>query len=161
MSAPRIGFVGMGEAVFHIAKGLRDDGLSGIQAYDKMWNVAPQSELVGRRAQEAGVALAPSLQALVEGVDIVICAVSASLAVSLARECLPWLRPDQIYADFNSAGPQTKIIDLGGRRVVPGRSEPSKSSSRLVPANSLMIASSRKWLADIFLPSSGVADAIR
>ena len=109
MSVPRIGFIGMGEAVFHIAKGLRDEGLAGIQAYDKMWNVAPQSELVSRRAQESGVTLAPSLQALVEGVDIVICAVSASLAVELARECLPWLRADQVYADFNSAGPQTKI----------------------------------------------------
>lgn len=109
MNAPRIGFIGMGEAVFHIARGLRDEGLSGIQAYDKMWDVAPQSELVRQRAREAGVALTPSLQALVEGVDIVICAVSANLAISLAKECLPWLRAGQVYADFNSAGPQTKI----------------------------------------------------
>lgn len=125
MSNPRIGFIGMGEAVFHIAKGLRDDGLTGIHAYDKMWNVAPQSELVNRRAQESGVTLSPSLQALVEGSDIIICAVSANLAVTLANECKPWLSAGKIYADFNSAGPQTKIeiatlIEPSGALFVDG-----------------------------------------
>jgi 3-hydroxyisobutyrate dehydrogenase-like beta-hydroxyacid dehydrogenase len=108
MTRPRIGFIGLGEAAFHIANGLRAEGLSGIQAYDKHWDVAPQSELVGSRARESGVTLAPSLQALVEGADIVICTVSASVAVALARECAKWLQPGQVYADFNSAGPQTK-----------------------------------------------------
>lgn len=109
MSGLRIGFIGMGEAVFHITRGLRAQGLANIQAYDKMWNVAPQSELVLSRAEQAGVTLTPSLQALVEGVDILICAVSANLAIALAQQCLPWLRAGQIYADFNSAGPETKM----------------------------------------------------
>lgn len=108
MSAPRIAFIGLGEAAFHIARGLRDAGLTDIQAYDKFWNVPPQSELVARRAAEAGVTLAPSLQALVEGADIVLSTVSANMAVPLARESAAWLRAGQIYADLNSAGPQTK-----------------------------------------------------
>ena len=125
MSDPRLGFIGMGEAVFHIAKGLHAQGLGNIQAYDKMWNVAPQSELVVSRAEQAGVTLAPNLQSLVEGVDIVICAVSANLATPLAQECLPWLRAGQIYADFNSAGPQTKmaiaeIVAPSGAQFVDG-----------------------------------------
>lgn len=106
---PVLGFIGLGEAAFHIARGLHGEGLQGIRAYDKFWNVPPQSDLVAQRAGEASVALAPSLQALVEGCDIVISAVSANLAVPLARESAAWLRPGQVYADLNSAGPQTKI----------------------------------------------------
>jgi 3-hydroxyisobutyrate dehydrogenase-like beta-hydroxyacid dehydrogenase len=56
-----LGFIGLGEAAFNIAKGLRKEGLEGIIAYDKFWNVAPNSELICNRANECGVALARSL----------------------------------------------------------------------------------------------------
>ena len=34
-----VGFIGFGEAAFNIAKGLKKEGLEGIIAYDKFWNV--------------------------------------------------------------------------------------------------------------------------
>ena len=40
-----VGFIGFGEAAFNIAKGLKKEGLEGIIAYDKFWNVSPNSEL--------------------------------------------------------------------------------------------------------------------
>jgi len=49
----KLGFIGFGEAAFNIAKGLKQEGLNGIIAYDKFWNVAPQSELIAKRAAEA------------------------------------------------------------------------------------------------------------
>ncbi|MDR3562214.1 MAG: DUF1932 domain-containing protein [Negativicutes bacterium] len=105
---PNIGFIGYGEASYNIAKGLTGEGLKTIVAYDKLWNVAPQSELVQKRAAEVGVKLAASLKEMVESVDIVISAVSANLAVPLAKESKPFLKANQIYIDINAAAPMTK-----------------------------------------------------
>lgn len=129
---PKIGFIGFGEAAFNIAKGLAGEGLTGIRAYDKFWNVAPQAELVQQRAKEAQVELAPSLQELIEAAEIVISSVSANLVVPLAKESSPYLRPGQIYVDLNSAGPDTKVaaneiiapkalfVDVAVMGTVPG-----------------------------------------
>ena len=104
-----IGFIGFGEAAFNIAKGLMGEGLTNIHAYDKYWNIEPQSELVKKRAMEANVTLAVSVQNLIDQVDIVISAVSANLVVPIARESAAFLRKDQIYVDVNSAAPTTKV----------------------------------------------------
>jgi len=129
---PRIGFIGFGEAAFNIVKGLKSEGLTHISAYDKFWNVAPQSELVQQRAKDAGAVLAPSLKELVENADIVVSAVSANLVVPLAKESAPFLKPGQIYVDLNSAGPDTKVaaneiispkalfVDVAVMGAVPG-----------------------------------------
>lgn len=104
----KLGFIGFGEAAFNIAGGLKEEGLEGITAFDKFWNIAPQSELIQKRAQEIGVTLMPSEQALVEGADIVVSAVSADLAIHLAEVVKPFLRPEQIFVDFNATSPMTK-----------------------------------------------------
>jgi 3-hydroxyisobutyrate dehydrogenase-like beta-hydroxyacid dehydrogenase len=104
----KLGFIGFGEAAFNIAKGLKQEGLAGIVAYDKYWNVPPQLELIGRRAQEAAVTLLPSQQELVESSEIVISAVSADQALPLAKVSRPFLKQNQIYVDINAASPMTK-----------------------------------------------------
>ena len=108
MQQPSVGFIGFGEAAFHIARGLKGAGLQRIAAYDKASD-ATQSALVQRRADEAGVDLQPTLDALVRSVDIVFSTVSANVAVVLAGESARSLRAGQIYADLNSAGPDTKV----------------------------------------------------
>jgi 3-hydroxyisobutyrate dehydrogenase-like beta-hydroxyacid dehydrogenase len=108
-----IGFLGFGEASFNIAEGLRDEHLTGIRAYDAAWRREPQGELVRTRAEKAGVTLEASLQELVEKVDIVICSISANMALPVAEQCAPLLRPDQLYVDINSAGPDTKVAAAG------------------------------------------------
>jgi 3-hydroxyisobutyrate dehydrogenase-like beta-hydroxyacid dehydrogenase len=129
---PKLGFIGFGEAAFNIVKGLKGEGLDSISAYDKFWNIAPQSELVQKRAQEAGATLATSLQDLIENADIVVSAVSANLVVPLAKESAPFLKSGQIYVDLNSAGPDTKVaaneiisphalfVDVAVMGTVPG-----------------------------------------
>jgi len=129
---PKIGFIGFGEAAFNIVKGLKGEGLAYVSAYDKFWNVAPQSELVQQRAKEAGAVLAPSLKDLIENADIVVSAVSANLVVPLAKESAPFLKAGQIYVDLNSAGPDTKVaaneiispkalfVDVAVMGTVPG-----------------------------------------
>jgi len=129
---PKIGFIGFGEAAFNIVKGLKSEGLTHISAYDKFWNVAPQSELVQQRAKEAGAILAPSLKDLIENADIIVSAVNANLVVPLAKESAPFLKSGQIYVDLNSAGPDTKVaaneiispkalfVDVAVMGTVPG-----------------------------------------
>jgi 3-hydroxyisobutyrate dehydrogenase-like beta-hydroxyacid dehydrogenase len=104
----KLGFIGFGEAAFNITKGLGDEGLKGITAYDKFWNVAPQSELICKRAEKANVELAPSLQAMIDKSEIILSAVSADMAVSLAQAAKPFLKKDQIYVDINATSPMTK-----------------------------------------------------
>ena len=104
----KLGFIGFGEAAFNIAKGLGNEGLKGIIAYDKFWNVAPQSALICKRSEEANVELAPSLQAMIDKSEMILSAVSADMAVSLAQAGKPFLKKDQIYVDINATSPMTK-----------------------------------------------------
>jgi 3-hydroxyisobutyrate dehydrogenase-like beta-hydroxyacid dehydrogenase len=104
----KLGFIGFGEAAFNIAKGLKGEGLKGIMAHDKFWKDAPGSELIGRRAAEAHVTLLPTLQELVESSEMVVSAVSADLAVSLAEASRPFLKAGKIYVDINATSPMTK-----------------------------------------------------
>lgn len=104
----KLGFIGFGEAAFNIAKGLKSEGLDGIIAYDKFWKDTPASELIGKRAAEAQVKLVPTHQELVESSEMIVSAVSADTAVSLAQASQPFLKPGKIYVDINATSPMTK-----------------------------------------------------
>lgn len=112
MSAPNpepvLGFIGFGEAAFHIAKGLAGAGLGGIRAFDVMADDAKVGPLVRERATGAGVTLEPSLAALAGACDIILCATSAKYALAIAKDAAPLLRPGTVYADLNSASPGVK-----------------------------------------------------
>lgn len=103
-----LGFIGFGEAAFNIAEGLKSEGFDKIIAYDKFWNVKPNSELICGRAQKTQVELVAGMQELIERSDIIMSAVSADMAVELARSASPFLKNDQIYADINATSPMTK-----------------------------------------------------
>ncbi len=127
-----IGFLGFGEASFNISEGLRDEGLSDIRAFDAGWQREPYGAVVRERAERAGVTLENSAEDLIGKVDIVICSISANMAVPVAQQVASSLRPDQIYVDLNSAGPDTKVevekiiaphatfVDVAVMGTVPG-----------------------------------------
>lgn len=102
------GFIGFGEAAFHIAKGLAGEGLSGIAAFDVMAADPSLGPLVSERAQNAGVTLLPTLADLLAQCDTILCATSARYALSIAREAAGKIRAGALYADLNSASPGTK-----------------------------------------------------
>jgi 3-hydroxyisobutyrate dehydrogenase-like beta-hydroxyacid dehydrogenase len=104
----KLGFIGFGEAAFNIAKGLKGEGLNGIIAFDKFWKDAPASKLICKRAAEAHVKLVPTHQELVESSEMIVSAVSADTAVSLAQTSKPFLKPGKIYIDINATSPMTK-----------------------------------------------------
>ena len=121
--APAIGFVGFGEAAFHIAKGLRQAGIEAIAAYDIHSDTPGRGELIRRRADEAGANLVASNASLANAADIVLSTVTANQALAAAAETAPHLKPTHLYADLNSVSPGLKqsiahAIEASGARFV-------------------------------------------
>jgi 3-hydroxyisobutyrate dehydrogenase-like beta-hydroxyacid dehydrogenase len=71
----RIGFIGFGEADFHLAKGLRQPGIASIAAFDS--NV---TDKVRQRAREAETRLVETNRELAQSCDIMLSAVTADQA---------------------------------------------------------------------------------
>jgi 3-hydroxyisobutyrate dehydrogenase-like beta-hydroxyacid dehydrogenase len=110
----RIGFVGFGEAAYHIAKGLRQPGIASIAAFDI--NVTGK---IQQHAKETETRLVGSNRELAESCDIMMSAVTANQAASAAEQNAPYLTAAHIYADLNSVSPGLKqsiarIIEASG-----------------------------------------------
>lgn len=108
----RIGFVGFGEAPFHMAKGLGPS----VTAFDI--NVTDQ---VRRRAGESGTRLVDSNRDLAEACEIMLSAVTADQALNAAHQNAPYLTAHHIYADLNSVSPGVKqsisrVIEASGAK---------------------------------------------
>jgi 3-hydroxyisobutyrate dehydrogenase-like beta-hydroxyacid dehydrogenase len=114
----RIGFVGFGEAGFHIAKGLRGAGLAETFAYD-----IDTGERVRSRARETRTELVESNAALARACDVIFCAVTADQALNAAEQTVPFLESRHFYCDVNSVSPQMKqaigrTVSRAGARFV-------------------------------------------
>jgi 3-hydroxyisobutyrate dehydrogenase-like beta-hydroxyacid dehydrogenase len=112
----RIGFVGFGEAAYHIAKGLRQPGIASITAFDI--NVTSK---VRQRAREAETRLVETNGELAKSCDIMLSAVTADQALHAAEQNAPHLTARHIYADLNSVSPGVKqsiarVIEASGAR---------------------------------------------
>jgi 3-hydroxyisobutyrate dehydrogenase-like beta-hydroxyacid dehydrogenase len=112
----RIGFVGFGEAAYHIAKGLEQPGIFSICAFD-----IQVTEKVRRRAREAGTRLVGTNRELAESCEIMMSAITADQALIAAEQNAPYLTPDHLYADLNSVSPGLKqsiarVIEASGAR---------------------------------------------
>ena len=125
-NAPRLGFIGFGEAGPLIAKGLLAAGLTGpITARD-----------IRERPAVAGVEMAGSIADLIGRADIILSTVTATEALEVAQEAARTLKPGQIYMDLNSTSPMVKqaiaeVVNPTGARFVevavmdgvPGKNE--------------------------------------
>jgi len=112
----RIGFVGFGEAAFHIAKGLQQPGIASIAAFD-----INTHDKIRQRASEAQTRLVETNRELAQACDIMLSAVTADQAFSAARQNAPYLTANHIYADLNSVSPGLKqsiarVIEASGGR---------------------------------------------
>ena len=112
----QIGFVGFGEAAYHIAKGLRQSGIASISAFDI--NV---TDKVRQRAQEAETLLVETNGELAQSCDILLSAVTADQALNCRRTKRAASDRRHIYADLNSVSPGVKqsiarVIEASGAR---------------------------------------------
>jgi 3-hydroxyisobutyrate dehydrogenase-like beta-hydroxyacid dehydrogenase len=115
-AAMKIGFVGFGEASYHIAKGLRQAGIDSITAFD-----IKVTETLRQRARETQTRLADTNRELAESSDIVMSAVTADQAVNAAEQTALYLTARDIYADLNSVSPGLKqsiaqVVEVSGAR---------------------------------------------
>lgn len=112
----RIGFVGFGEAAYHIAKGLRQPGIFSVSAFD-----IKVTDKVRQRAQETGTRLIETNEELAQSCDIMMSAVTADQALNAAGQNALHLTASHLYADLNSVSPGVKqsiarVIEASGAR---------------------------------------------
>jgi 3-hydroxyisobutyrate dehydrogenase-like beta-hydroxyacid dehydrogenase len=122
-SAPRIGFVGFGEAGFHIAAGLRKAGIEQITAFDINSQTPGLGEKIRQRAAETGTLLVDSNGELAGLSDIVLSVVTSDQALIAAQQTAPGLTSRYLYADLNSVSPALKqaiecVVSATGARYV-------------------------------------------
>ena len=106
--SPAIGFIGFGEAGFHLAKGLREAGVARLFAYDIRTHTAELGNRIRSRAEETGTVLADSSEELARSSDILLSVVTADAAPQAASAIQPFLNTHHIYADLNSVSPALK-----------------------------------------------------
>ena len=122
-NAPKLGFIGFGEAGPAIASGLHDDGVSDITAYDILQANPETAPAIEARAEAAGVRLAASHADAVRDRDIVISTVTCADAVKAAEQAAEHMGAGQTYLDVNSVSPVTKakvqaVIEASGATFV-------------------------------------------
>jgi 3-hydroxyisobutyrate dehydrogenase-like beta-hydroxyacid dehydrogenase len=119
----KIGFIGFGEAGFHLAKGLRRAGAAKVVAYDIHTHTPGRGEKIQQRAQESNVPLLASSAELAGASEILLSTVTANCAAEAAAQTAPFLTAQHIYADLNSVSPALKqsigqMIETQGARFV-------------------------------------------
>ncbi|MCI0390052.1 MAG: DUF1932 domain-containing protein [Acidobacteria bacterium] len=104
----KIGFIGFGEAGYHLAKGLRGVGVTNLCAYDINTHTPKLGPRIEQRAAETEVALLESSGRLARECDILLSVVTANSAAEAAAQTAPFLQARHYYADLNSVSPETK-----------------------------------------------------
>ena len=104
----KIGFVGFGEAAFHIAKSVPRAELGPITAYDINTRTPQLGEKIRQRALEADVRLLETNVDLAKASGIILSTVTANQAEQAAQQTAPFLSSRHIYADLNSISPGLK-----------------------------------------------------
>ncbi len=101
-------FIGFGEAAYHIASGLKAEGLTDLGAYDRNAADPQLGGLIQQRAAEVGVKLFESLESAYQAGEFIACLTSANSALAVAKSVIPQLKAEQVYIDMNSAAPTVK-----------------------------------------------------
>ena len=119
----RIGFVGFGEAGYHLARGLRGAGPAHICAFDIHTQTPGRGEKIRQRARETEVTLCESPAELAAACDVICSTVTADQAEVAAEQNSRHLTQHHIYADLNSVSPSLKqyigrVIAASGARFV-------------------------------------------
>src|SRR5216684_1107162 len=102
---PRLGFIGFGEAAYHIAKGLRAAGWPAVAAWDIHTDTPGRGERIRARAKETGTLLAASNGALTADCGWIVSAVTAGQALAALSQTAPGLEVRHLYIDVNSVSP--------------------------------------------------------
>ncbi|WP_315507773.1 NAD(P)-binding domain-containing protein [Pyramidobacter piscolens] len=104
-----IGYIGFGEAAYHMGKGLKSEGVEDIRAFDVALGMGgAYKDTVIARCANAGVAVAASAEEIVKNCDIVVICVPARFTASTAEGLLPFAKEGQLFVDVTTALPHVK-----------------------------------------------------
>ena len=104
-----LGFIGFGEAAYNMGKGLRNEGLQDIKAYDVVMDKeGPMRDTVLNRCKDADIKAVFSSKELVESSDIIVIAVPARFTASTSEGLKPFAKAGQLFADVTTALPPVK-----------------------------------------------------
>jgi 3-hydroxyisobutyrate dehydrogenase-like beta-hydroxyacid dehydrogenase len=134
-----IGFLGFGEAGFHLARGLRGAGAPPLVAFDIKAPHGTEDDRIRTYAAETGTRLVDTPRALAQHARVILSVVTAASAHDAAKNLASDLTADHLYVDLNSVSPATKqqiaaAIGVGAGRFVEGAiMAPVSSGDHRVP----------------------------
>lgn len=134
-NAPRLAFIGFGEAGPLIARGLLDAGAASVAAYDILVDDPATRDAWSVKAAAVPATPCPGPAEAVGGADLVFSTVTSERALEAATAAAPHLRAGQLYLDLNSCSPGKKAkaaaaveaaspacyVDVAVMDTVPGR----------------------------------------
>ena len=103
----RIALVGFGEAGGILGHDLAKQGIE-VSFFDILLRSKKARPAMLAKTQASSVHAKETLREAVQNAELVISAVTASSAASVAKEAAPLLSPGQIFLDINSVSPETK-----------------------------------------------------
>ena len=121
-NAPRLAFIGFGEAGPLLARGLLDAGAASVAAYDLLIDDPARRDAWIAKAEAVPAKPCASVAEALAEADIVLSTVTSERALEAATAAAPHLRSDQLYLDLNSCSPGKKVKAAG---VVEARSKAS------------------------------------
>jgi 3-hydroxyisobutyrate dehydrogenase-like beta-hydroxyacid dehydrogenase len=104
----RLGLIGFGEVGSTLGQGFRNEGLKKIATYDKYAFGGPFSDLIQKRAAEAGVELTRSPEELAMRSDLLLGVTPGEASIESAEAFAPHLTNEHIFVDLASATPKVK-----------------------------------------------------
>ncbi len=119
----KIGFIGFGEAAYHLALGFGSEGIREMTACRLGTGDPARDRLRKENAEEAGVKMVGDLSELLSEAEVVFSAVPASASLQAAREAAGHLSPRQLYVDIAASTPGLKqeifeVLRKSGARYV-------------------------------------------
>ncbi len=101
-----IAFIGFGEVASRFAQALQAGGAS-VCAYDVLLHAPDGRRRLAERVRGAAPSFLP-LGECVESAAVVLSTVTTDVALTAATQCVPHLRPGQVYVDLNATTPAMK-----------------------------------------------------
>jgi len=156
VSSLAIGFIGFGEAGFHMAQGLRAAGAARIYAYDINTYTPMLGERIQERAARSEICLLASSAGIADASDVLFSAVTSDRAMEAAEQSAPFLKPRHLYVDINSVSPVRKqsialvVTNARARFVEAAVMSPVPSHGHRVPM--LLGGADASTLAELMAP---------
>ncbi|MED4128130.1 NAD(P)-binding domain-containing protein [Shouchella miscanthi] len=103
-----IGFIGFGEAAYEMAKGLTQEGVTGIIAYDPLLKQPDMSLTIEKKMTAVGVTPCSDAKEVAMKRSLLIAAVPAQFALAACEAVEEDLTAAHLYVDVSASSPTVK-----------------------------------------------------